>query len=90
MKRNVSVWDSLPYPTEFSQNGHLSVVEKSSCYRAQFIVKIRARKTRVAQFHFAPENCQSLHFDYADVTTKFSRVDRFPFTFGNGAPLARS
>ena len=44
MKRNVNVWDSLPYPTEFSQNGHLSFVEKSSCYRAQFIVKIRAKK----------------------------------------------
>ena len=44
MKRNVNVLDSLPYPTEFSQNGHLSVVEKSSCYRAQFIVKICAKK----------------------------------------------
>ena len=43
-KGNVNVWDSLPYPTEFSQNGQLSVVEKSSRYRAQFIVKIRAKK----------------------------------------------
>ena len=43
-KRNVNVWDSLPYPTEFSQDGHLSAVEKSSRYRAQFNVKIRAKK----------------------------------------------
>ena len=41
-KRNVNVWGSLPYPTEFSQNGNLSVVEKSSHHRAQFIVKSRA------------------------------------------------
>ena len=34
----------LPYPTEFSQTGNLSVVEKSSHFWTQFIVKIRAKK----------------------------------------------
>ena len=39
MRRNVNIWDSLSYPTEFSQNDNLGVVEKWSRYRAQFIVK---------------------------------------------------
>ena len=45
-KRNATSMpgDSLPFPTEFSQNGHFSVVEKSSRYRAQYIVKIRTKK----------------------------------------------
>ena len=34
----------LSYPTEFSQNGNLSVVEKSSHFWSQFIANIRAKK----------------------------------------------
>ena len=70
----------------------------------RMLQKFAPRKPQVVQFYFAPNNSQPLQSHphylpqspyertgvYADVITKFSGIDRFPFSFRYGASLART